>query len=216
MPKLQLALDGELSAALDILAKARPHIDIAEVGTPLIYREGMRAVRQIRAAYPALTLLADLKIMDAGDLEADIAFSAGTDIITVLGLANDATIAGAAQAARTHGKRVMADMMQVADPLVRGRQLLALGCDALCLHRAHDLQASQAAPYALLAALRSNLPDARLAIAGGVTLDALPQLLPSLPHSIIVGGAITQSSQPATMARKFAERIRNYGHSRAD
>ncbi len=216
MPKLQLALDGELSAALDILAETRPHIDIAEVGTPLIYREGMRAVRQIRAVYPALTLLADLKIMDAGDLEADIAFSAGADCITVLGLANDATIAGAVQAARTHGKRVMADMLQVADPLVRGRQLLALGCDALCLHRAHDLQAAQAAPYALLAALRSNLPEARLAIAGGVTLDALPQLLPSLPQIIIVGGAITQSGQPATMARKFAERIHNYAHSRTD
>lgn len=216
MPKLQLALDGELSAALDILAETRPHIDIAEVGTPLIYREGMRAVRKIRAVYPALTLLADLKIMDAGDLEADIAFSAGADIITVLGLANDATIAGAAQAARAHGKRVMADMMQVADPLVRGRQLLALGCDALCLHRAHDLQASQAAPYALLAALQRNMPEARLAIAGGVTLDALPQLLPCLPRIIIVGGAITQSSDPATMARRFAERIRNDGHSRAD
>lgn len=216
MPKLQLALDGELSAALDILAEAHPHIDIAEVGTPLIYREGMRAVRQIRALYPALTLLADLKIMDAGDLEADIAFSAGADIVTALGLANDATIAGAAQAARTHGKRVIADMMQVADPLARGRQLLALGCDALCLHRAHDLQAAQAAPFALLAALQREMPEARLAIAGGLTLDALPHILPCLPRIIIVGSAITKSSEPATMARRIAERIRNYGHSRVD
>lgn len=216
MPKLQLALDGELAEALDILAQTRPHIDIAEVGTPLVYREGMRAVRQIRAAYPALTLLADLKIMDAGDLEAAIAFAAGADIVTVLGLANDATIAGAAQAARTHGKRVMADMIQVADPLVRGQQLLALGCDALCLHRAHDLQAAQAAPFALLAELRKKLPEAQLAIAGGLTLDALPQILPCLPHVIIVGGTITKSSQPATMARRFAERIRDHGNSRAD
>ncbi|MCY4466818.1 MAG: orotidine 5'-phosphate decarboxylase [Chloroflexi bacterium] len=216
MLKLQLALDGELSAALDILAETRPHIDIAEVGTPLIYREGMRAVRKIRALYPALTLLADLKIMDAGDLEADIAFAAGADFVTVLGLANDATIAGAAQAARTHGKRVMADMMQVADPLMRGRRLLALGCDALCLHRAQDLQASQAAPYALLAELHRQLPEAQLAIAGGLTLDALPQILPCLPQIIIVGGAITRTSDPATMARRFAERIRNHEHSRVD
>ena len=216
MVKLQLALDGELAAALDLLAETSAHIDIAEVGTPLIYREGMRAVRQIRALHPGLTLLADLKIMDAGDQEAAIAFVAGADIVTVLGLANDATIAGAAQAARNHGKRVMADMMQVAAPLARGRQLLALGCDMLCLHRAHDLQASQAAPFALLAQLRSRLPEAQLAIAGGLTLEALPHILPCQPRIIIVGGAITKSRQPAAMARQFAERIRDHENSRLD
>ncbi|MCY3574280.1 MAG: orotidine 5'-phosphate decarboxylase [Chloroflexi bacterium] len=213
MPKLQLALDGELDAALEILAETRPFIDIAEVGTPLIYREGLRALRQIHALHPDLSLLADLKIMDAGEQEAAIAFSAGADIVTALALANDATIAGAARAARNYGKRVMADMMQVANPLARGRQLLGLGCDFLCLHRAHDLQAAQAAPYAWLAQLRSKMPAAQLAIAGGITLDALPYILPCQPQVIIVGSAITQSSEPAGMARRFAERIRGYDHS---
>ena len=191
MPKLQLALDSDLSAALDILAAARPYINIAEVGTPLVYREGMRAVEQIRARYPGLSLVADLKIMDAGELEAGIAFDAGADVTTVLALASDATIRGAVEAARRHGKHVMADMMQVAQPLTRGRELLALGVDALCLHRASDMQAAQAAPCQQLASMRAALPGANLAIAGGVTLDALEQILPYQPQTIIVGSAIT-------------------------
>ena len=66
MIRLQVALDGDLDSALEILAVVHPYIDIAEIGTPLIYREGMRAVRLIHERYPDVSLLADLKIMDAG------------------------------------------------------------------------------------------------------------------------------------------------------
>ena len=127
MTELQIALDGELAAALDVLAQVQPYVDIAEIGTPLIFREGMRAVREIRAAYPGLTLVADLKIMDAGLAEADIAFCAGADRVTVMALASDATIAGALASARSRGKRVMVDMMQVADPLARGAATAGAG-----------------------------------------------------------------------------------------
>ena len=212
MTQLQIALDGDLPAALALLAHVHPFVDIAEIGTPLVFREGMRAVREIRAAYPQLTLVADLKIMDAGQAEADIAFAAGADRVTVMALASDATIAGALTSARSPGKRVMVDMMQVADPLARARQLLALGCDLLCLHTAHDLQSSQASPYAQLAQLRAALPGAQLAIAGGVKLDTLEQILPLKPQVIIVGSGITAAPDPEAAARQFHERI---GHDSA-
>ena len=209
MAELQIALDGELSAALDLLEQVHPFVDIAEVGTPLVFREGMRAVRELRAAYPQLTLVADLKIMDAGEAEAAIAFDAGADCVTVMALASDATIAGALTSARWHGKRVMIDMMQVADPLARARQLLALGGDLLCLHTAHDLQSSQASPYVQLAELRAALPAAQLAIAGGVKLNALEKILPLRPQVIIVGSGITGAPDPRSAARQFHERIRH-------
>ena len=207
MTELQIALDGELAAAMDVLAQVHPYVDIAEIGTPLVFREGMRAVRETRAAYPGLTLAADLKIMDAGRAEADIAFRAGADRVTVMALASDATIAGALASARSHGKRVMIDMMQVADPLARARDLVALGCDLLCLHTAHDLQATQDSPYAQLAQLRAALPAARLAIAGGIKLATLEQILPLRPQVIIVGSGITTALEPGATARQFYERI---------
>ncbi len=216
MTKLQLALDGELAAALDHLSALRPHIDIAEVGTPLVFREGMLALRRIRAAYPQLTLVADLKIMDAGEAEADIAFSAGADIVTVMAVAADATVAGTLISARRHGKQVMVDMMQVAETRARARELAHLGCDLLCLHTAHDQQAAQGSPFAQLAALREALPSIGLAIAGGVKLEQLARILPLQPQVIIVGSAITSALDPRGTARQFQERIRSYGQSSTD
>ena len=208
MPELQIALDGELDAALDILAQVEACVDIAEVGTPLVFREGMNAVRQIRSAYPDLSVLADLKIMDAGEAEADIAFAAGAERVTVMALASDATITGALRSAERHGKQVMIDMMQVARPISRARQLLELGCDLLCLHTAHDMQAAHGSPYVALAQMRESLPGARLAIAGGIALPSLERILPHEPQVIIVGSGITAAAQPGLVARQFHERLR--------
>lgn len=213
MTRLQIALDGDLPSALEILSATHPYIDIAEVGTPLVFREGMGAVRRIRDVYPQLTLVADLKIMDAGAAEADIAFDAGADIATVMAVAADATIAGALNSARRRGKRVMVDMMQVADIRARARELAAMGCDLLCLHTAHDQQAALGSPFAQLAALREALPETALAIAGGVKLPDLVRILPLKPQAVIVGSAITGAAEPRVMAKQFHERIREYGNA---
>lgn len=212
MTRLQIALDGDLASALDILSAVHPYIDIAEIGTPLVFREGMGAVRHIRAAYPQLTLVADLKIMDAGEAEADIAFDAGADIVTVMAVAADATIAGALNSARTQGKRVMVDMMQVAGLRERARDIVALGGDLLCLHTSHDQQAALGSPFAQLADLREALPMTGMAIAGGVKLPDLAHILPLKPQVVIVGSAITAAEDPRACAKEFQSRIGEYAH----
>jgi len=80
--KLQVALDGDLESSLSILRVIRPYIDIAEIGTPLIFREGLRAIHVLHKAFPDLSVLADLKIMDAGEHEATLAFEAGCDLVS--------------------------------------------------------------------------------------------------------------------------------------
>jgi len=205
--KLQVALDGDLASSRAILTQVHEFIDIAEIGTPLIYREGMNAVRILRADYPQLTLLADLKIMDAGEEEAAIAFEAGADIVTVLGVAHDNTVRGAVAAARQFGKQVLVDMLQVGDLAGRGLELLALGCDYLCIHTAYDLQHSGATPFAHLQHLREALPDGPLAVAGGVKPDTLDSLLVFKPEIVVVGGAISRAANPAEIARRMYERI---------
>lgn len=205
--KFQLALDGSFAAAQTVLQAARPFIDIAEIGTPLIFREGMAAVRALHAAYPDLPLLADLKIMDAGYDEAAIAFDAGAAYVTALGVANDKTLGNVIRAAAACGGQVMIDMMNVPDPANRARDLLALGADVLCVHTAYDLQDDVTNPLDGLARLRAALPDAPLAVAGGIGPALLDALIPHAPRVIVVGSAITSAASPAAVAQTLRRRI---------
>jgi 3-hexulose-6-phosphate synthase len=205
--KLQLALDGSLEAAFTLLQDTHRYIDQIEIGTPLVYQEGMAAVRKIKAANPDHSLLADLKIIDAGNEEAALAFAAGADYVTVLGVAADATVRGVTGAARQYGGRVMADLICVGDPVARGRQLLDLGCDVLCLHTAYDLQPSVASPLEELALMRRQLPSGPLAIAGGVNLDNVGSIVPYRPDIIVVGGTIARAADPSAIARAIKQKI---------
>ena len=110
--KLQLALDTmTIPQCLDILSLVAPDIDIIEIGTPLIIREGLSAVRQIRRAYPDKQILADLKIADAGAHEAQLGFDSGADLVTVLAAADKQTIQDAVKVAHQSGKQILVDLI---------------------------------------------------------------------------------------------------------
>ncbi|MCY3946283.1 MAG: orotidine 5'-phosphate decarboxylase [Anaerolineaceae bacterium] len=203
--KLQLALDGTLEDGLQALRPAQPWVDVVEAGTPLLLREGVTALRRLRAALPDTPLLADFKIMDAGDLEARLAFDAGADQVTVLGVANDATIASVLAAARDCGGEILVDLMAVPQPLQRVQGLLALGCERFCVHRAHDGCGDPVAP---LRELRAALPGLQLAVAGGIDESTIEALAPCKPDTVIVGSAITGAAQPGLAARRIMEKMR--------
>ena len=207
--RLQIALDGDLASSLAVLRAVRPSIDIAEIGTPLVLREGIAAARKIRAEFPDLTLLADFKIMDAGDEEATIAFEAGCDLVTVLGVTHDATLQGALVAARRFGKQIVVDLVGVRDLSARVGDLLNMGCDYLCIHTAHDVQAAQS-PLHDLRQIRATWPDAPLAVAGGINLTTLDSVLELSPAIVVVGSAITKAAKPAEIAQVIHDRISSY------
>jgi 3-hexulose-6-phosphate synthase len=209
MTKLQLALDGEIESSFTILQATRQYIDIAEIGTPLVYREGIGVAIRLRAAFPDVILLADLKIMDAGEEEATISFEAGCDIVSVLGVTHDETLKGALAAARRFGKQVLVDLIGVVDLNTRVPRLLELGCDYLCVHTAHDLQAGHS-PLEPLEQLRRRWPDAPLAVAGGIKLSNVDAVLALSPEIVVVGSAITRAADPIQAAFAFRERIMAY------
>jgi 3-hexulose-6-phosphate synthase len=183
-------------------------VDIAEVGTPLVLREGASAIWMLKEQFPKLLILADFKIMDAGAEEAAIAFDAGADIVTVLAAAETVTIQRACDAAIAAGRQVMADLIAVADPARRAVQIAALGVHLLCCHTAFDMQSSGAEPTGALAELRAALPDARLAVAGGINPQRIGLLTPFAPEVVIVGGFVTRAADP----RAAVEEVRKAMH----
>ena len=108
--------------------------------------------------------------MDAGEAEADIAFKAGANMVTVMAVASDATIQGTLNSATAHQRQVLIDMMEIADPVGRAKALMQLGDSVFCVHTAHDLQSRDGSPWHQLAKLRQAYPELTLAIAGGVNL----------------------------------------------
>jgi 3-hexulose-6-phosphate synthase len=140
--KLHVAIDLLSTAdALSLLNKVADQVDVIELGTPLIKQQGLSVVTNVKAAYPNKLVFADMKTMDAGELEADLAFKAGADIMTVLATAGDSTIAGAVKSGKAHNKAVVADMIGVADKPARLKQVKALGVNWVELHAGLDEQA---------------------------------------------------------------------------
>jgi 3-hexulose-6-phosphate synthase len=211
--KLQLALDDTWSKSLEVLRSVISYIDIVEVGTPLIYREGVSAVRRLRLAYPETVILADLKVVDAGEGEATIAFEAGCDIVTVLGAAHDVTVRGAIAAARHFRKRIAADMIQVPDPVSRARQLLELGCDYICVHTAHDLSKEYSRSIAVVQQLRDELPGVPLSVAGGIGPATISEIAALAPEIVVVGSAITAAPNPEIAVKAIRRRMEDHAHS---
>jgi 3-keto-L-gulonate-6-phosphate decarboxylase len=125
----------------------------------------------------------------------------------VLGVTQDKTVQGALGAARESGKQVMVDLMQVPDPVSRSRDLLAMGCHYLCVHTAYDLQTPGTTPLDALRRLRDALPDAPLAVAGGINLETIGAVIELVPQIVIVGGAIVTSPDPAHAAQAIRARM---------
>ncbi|MEE9191206.1 MAG: orotidine 5'-phosphate decarboxylase / HUMPS family protein, partial [Candidatus Aerophobetes bacterium] len=171
-PVLQVALDFlNLSRALKVArAAADGGADWLEAGTPLIKSEGLESVRQLRQRFPHHKIVADMKIMDTGRIEAESAFKAGANVVCVLGAADDSTIRECAEAAVNYGGEVMVDMIGRISPLKRAREVRDLGVNYLGTHTSIDDQMRGSDPFKTLRGLSRSV-DLPLAVAGGVNSE---------------------------------------------
>jgi 3-hexulose-6-phosphate synthase len=200
--KLQLAFDFlQVPEIIRLVAQVADLVDLVEIGTPVIIRDGVEAVRRLRAAFPGLALVADLKIMDGGEYEASLAFEAGADWVTVLALADQVTIAQAVQAARSYNAKIMVDMIGVVDIAGRAKAMEALGADCVCVHTAIDVQHTGRNPLQELRAIKCALTRAWAAVAGGVDQRTIAEVSRELPEIVIVGGGITRQPDPRAAAQ---------------
>lgn len=207
--KLQLALDlVDIKGAIELVKEVGEFIDVVEIGTPVVINEGLRAVREVKAAFPNLTVLADLKIMDAAAYEVSQAAAAGADIITILGTSEDESIKGAVAEAKKQGKEILVDMIAVKDLEARAKEVDEFGVDYICVHTGYDLQAVGKNSFEDLSTIKKVVKNAKTAIAGGIKLDTLPEAIKQNPDLIIVGGGITSEQERKAVARKMQELIK--------
>jgi 3-hexulose-6-phosphate synthase/6-phospho-3-hexuloisomerase len=207
---LQVALDIlELKRALQIAQESIDGgSDWIEVGTPLIKSEGMQAIRLMRDRFPDTIIVADMKVADTGTLEVEMAAKAGANIVCVLADADDSVIAESVRAASLYGIRIMADLINVADPVSRALKLETMGVDIICAHVGIDQQMMGKSSLNLLADLsgRVHIP---LAVAGGIDAAGAGDAVLSGADIVIVGGWIARSADVSGSTKKIRTAMDN-------
>ncbi|NPA75022.1 MAG: bifunctional hexulose-6-phosphate synthase/ribonuclease regulator [Euryarchaeota archaeon] len=207
MPILQVALDFMiLERALKAAKEAvEGGTDWLEAGTPLIKSAGMEAVR--RLAGLGRPVVADLKIMDVGRVEVEMAMKSGAHVATVLALADDETIRDAADAAHKYGGKIMVDLINHPEPEKRAQEVELLGADYVCVHVGVDQQMHGENPLNTLkrVAKAVSIP---VAAAGGINSETAGEVVKSGAEIVIVGGAIIKAPDIAEATKAIKKAMR--------
>jgi 3-hexulose-6-phosphate synthase len=139
-PVVQLSLDlTSIEEAIDTAAVAvEAGVDWLEAGTPLLLAEGLHAVEKLHARFPQQPIVADLKTMDGGYLEAEMMAKAGASFVVVMGRAHEATIRRVIDAGRDFNIRVMGDNLAADDRVESAKWMANLGVDVIVHHIGFD------------------------------------------------------------------------------
>ncbi len=139
-PIVQISLDvTTIEEALETAELAvRAGVDWLEAGTPLILAEGLNGIRALRASFPETPIVADLKTMDGGYLEAEMMAKAGANYVVVMARAHEETIKVVCKAGKDYGVGVMGDNLGCPDMVAGAKWLQDLGCDFIIHHIGYD------------------------------------------------------------------------------
>jgi len=207
-PYLQISLDNpDLEKAKKILTQI-PGSDrvIIEIGTPLIKRFGTRAINELRQTNKDAFMVADLKTLDVGKVEVDIAYEDTADAVVASGLAPPETLDSFVHEAKRLGIYGIIDMLNVEDIITKLKSLKEFP-DVVILHRGIDQETGRSCGLERIKLIRQTFSDKKflIAVAGGIVPETAKEALELGADIIIVGRYVTQSKDLERAVRDFLE-----------
>ncbi len=207
-PYLQIALDApELERSKKILEQL-PGSDriIIEVGTPLIKRYGTKVINDLRQVAKDIFVVADLKTLDVGKVEVDLAYDETADAVVAAGLAPAETLDAFVHEAKRLAIYAIVDMLNVEDPMKKLRSLKEFP-DVVILHRGIDQETGRTLGLDLIQEMRETFKDKKflVAVAGGIVPETAKEALQKGANIVIVGRYVTQSRDIERAVRDFLE-----------
>ena len=198
-----LELDRSIQIAKEAVSGGA---DWIEAGTPLIKSEGMDSVREMKKALPGTKIVADMKTVDTGAMEVEMAAKAGADIVAMLASSDNSTVEDALRAARKYGVQIMMDLLTVPDPVKRSRELDQLGVDYICVHVGIDQQMTGRDTVDFLKQIVTEVKTP-VAAAGGIDAVTGAEAIANGAAIVIVGGSIVRSANVTASAQKIRDAI---------
>ena len=226
-PIVQISLDvTDIHEALATAEMARrAGVDWLEAGTPLILAEGLHGVRRLREDFPGVPIVADLKTMDGGYLEAEMMAKAGATHVVVMARSHPETVRCVVQAGRDHGIKVMGDNLGCDDMVAGARLLEDLGCDFVIHHIGYDERRGIAARGERMPSPLDQLRDVVAAVSvpvqavGGLTIEqavatpsyGAPLVVLGAPLTIDADAFRTATGDVEGSLRLICEKVHAYG-----
>ncbi|MHA1409123.1 MAG: bifunctional 5,6,7,8-tetrahydromethanopterin hydro-lyase/3-hexulose-6-phosphate synthase [Candidatus Odinarchaeia archaeon] len=209
-PYLQIALDVPSLEHTKRLIEVMPKSDriILEAGTPLIKKYGVSIIRELRELAKDSFIIADLKTLDVGNVEVDLAFEATADAVVASGLATNETLDKFIYEAQRVGIYAFIDMMNVPDPVAKVKELKEKP-DVILLHRSVDAEryGKAEAKWGSIKEIKAYFKEQKkkvlVAVAGGIRPTTALDALKTGADIIIVGRYITQAKDPERAVREF-------------
>lgn len=224
---VQISLDlTSISEALETAHLAiRCGVDWLEAGTPLIIAEGMNGVRALRAEFPDVPIVADLKTMDGGWLEAEMMAKAGATHVVVMERAHPETIKMVVRAGKDLGVKVMGDNLAAEDMVAAARRIEEFGCDFVIHHVGYDERRGLAAAGKTYPSPLDRLRDVVAAVqvpvqaVGGLSVEqaartpeyGAPLVVLGAPLTIDADSFKTASGNLEDKLRLVCDRVHAYG-----
>ena len=207
-PYLQIALDAPSLEGAKKVIEALPGSDriILEVGTPLIKRYGTRGINELRKIAKDKFIIADLKTLDVGKVEVDIAYEDTADAVVAAGLAPPETLDATVSEARRLGIYAVIDMLNVEDVLAKLKSIKEFP-DIVILHRGIDQETGRSSGLERIKIIRQAFPNKKflIAVAGGIVPETAKEALDLGADILIVGRYVTQSKDIERSVRDFLE-----------
>jgi 3-hexulose-6-phosphate synthase len=226
-PIVQISLDlTQLDEALETAAMAmRAGVDWLEAGTPFILAEGLHGVKKLREAFPKTPIVADLKTMDGGYLEAEMMAKAGATHVVVMARAHEETIKCVVKAGKDYNIKVMGDNLGCPDMVEAAKWLEDLGCDYIVHHIGYDERRGIAAQGKRMPSPLDQLREVVQAVkipvqaVGGLSLEqaircpeyGAPLVVLGAPLTIDADAFKTASGDLESSLRLICEKIHAYG-----
>ncbi len=212
MKYLQIALNSDLNEAAAIISSLPVSERILiEVGTPLIKRYGVNAVRKIKSIVKQGTyIVADSKCVDLAFREVRAMFKAGANAVTCLGVAPVETIDRFIEECKRYNLDSMVDMMNVENPVEILKNLKNIP-DVVIIHRGVDeteFSKEKEIPFYQINQIKDNF-DVLVSIAGGDTIEEIQKAVFNDADIVVVWKDFYKSTQNTTeLAAKFLKEIR--------
>ncbi|MCE2757831.1 MAG: orotidine 5'-phosphate decarboxylase [Chitinophagaceae bacterium] len=226
-PIVQISLDlTNIDEALETASMAmRAGVDWLEAGTPLILAEGLHGVKKLREAFPQIPIVADLKTMDGGYLEAEMMAKAGATHVVVMARAHPETIKCVVKAGKDFGAKVMGDNLGCPDMVLAAKELEDLGCDYIVHHIGYDERRGIAAMGKRMPSPLDQLKEVVNAVqvpvqaVGGLSLEqamacpayGAPLVVLGAPLTIDADAFKTAEGNLEASLRMICEKIHAYG-----